>query len=189
MKRITLFLLSIIAALGEKLNDLAFEYLRSTGLLLEIQRTDIESIAGAIIGISAQLPATFDAAGYDASAMLFTTVGKVESIGNHGMAATVTKFTPIDTATVNKIKGSKDYGTMSLSMGSVPGDAGQVLLKTASENGSIHYSIELRYPDGEFHYLDVLVTKFEYADGTVNDVQKVNVDLEICRKPVIIPQP
>lgn len=189
MNRLKVLLTSIVMALGRKLDEIAWRYLRSIGLLLEVQRIEIESIAGALIGISATLPATYDTAGYDISAMVFTPIGKVESIGNHGMSATVTEFTPVDTATVNKIKGAKNYGNMSLVIGSVPGDVGQALLKTASENGNIHYSIELRYPDGEFHYLDALVTKFEYVDGSVNDVQKINVDLAICRKPVIIPQP
>jgi hypothetical protein len=152
------------------------------------QRTIIESLAGATIGISAQLPATFDVAGYDLSSLVFTAIGNVESFGNHGMTAAVTEFTPIDTATVAKVKGSKNYGNMSLVIGNVPGNAGLVLLKTASESNA-HYSVEVRYQDNEFHYLDVIVTKYEYVDGSVNDVQKVNVDLAICRQPVIVPQP
>lgn len=151
------------------------------------QRTVVESLAGARIGISASLPATYDVAGYDASSLQFTPIGEVENYGNHGMSATVTEFTPVDTATVAKVKGSKNYGTMSLSMANLPSNAGQALLKTAAESLA-HYSVELRYPDDEYHYLDVIVTKLEYADGGVNDVHKLNVDFAICRKPVIVPQ-
>lgn len=152
------------------------------------QRTGIESLSGAVIGISASLPATYDVAGYDVSSIIFTPIGQVENFGSHGMAAAVTEFTAIADAVVQKVKGSKNYGTMSLSLGNLPSDAGQVLLKTASEAVNTHYSIEVRYPDTEFHYLDVLVTKLEYVDGGVNDVQKINVDLAICRRPVIVPQ-
>lgn len=152
------------------------------------QRTTIESLSGAVIGISAQLPATYDVAGYDVSSLLFTPIGQVENFGNHGMVAAVTEFTPIDTAVVTKVKGSKNYGTMSLAIGYVPGDVGQALLKIASES-SARYSVEIRYPDNSFHYIEVLVSKLEYVDGTVNDVQKINVDLAICRQPVIVPQP
>jgi hypothetical protein len=152
------------------------------------QRTNIVSLAGAIVGISATLPATYDPAGYDVSGTSYTPVANVESIGNHGMTAAVTTFTPVDTAVVAKVKGSKDYGTINLVLGYVPSDAGQALLKTASEAPQTHYSIELRYQDGETHYLDVLVSKFEYVDGATNDVRKANVDLVICRQPVIIPQ-
>lgn len=153
-----------------------------------VQRAVIESLSGAVIGISASLPATYDVAGYDVSSLVFTPIGQVENYGNHGMTAAITEFTPIDTAVVAKVKGSKNYGTISLSIGNVPGDVGQALLKTASESNN-RYSIEIRYPDTAFHYLDVLVAKFEYVDGGVNDVQKLNVDLVICRQPVIVPQP
>lgn len=151
------------------------------------QRIVVQSLSGARVGISASLPATYDVAGYDVSSLVFTPVGEVESYGNHGLTATVTEFTPVSTATVAKVKGSKNYGTMSLTIGNLPSDAGQVLLKTASESNA-HYSVEVRYQDDEFHYLDVIVTKLEYVDGAVNDVQKLNVDFAICRKPVIVPQ-
>jgi hypothetical protein len=151
------------------------------------QRTVIESGAGTRVGISASLPVTFDTAGYDV--LIFTPIGQVETPGSHGVTAAVTKFTPIDTGVVAKVKGSKDYGVLSLSMANLPSDPGQAILKTASEApSSTHFSIELRYPDDEYHYFDVICSKFEYVDGAANDVQKINCDLEICRKPVIVPQ-
>lgn len=154
-----------------------------------VQRVVIESAAGTRIGISASLPATYDTAGYDVSSIVFTPIAQVESIGNHGMAAAVAKFTPMDTAVVAKVKGSKDYGIISLSMANLPSDPGQAILKTASETlSNVHYSVELRYPDDEYHYFDVIVTKFEYVDGSVDAVQKITCDLEVCRKPVIVPQ-
>lgn len=152
------------------------------------QRTVIESLAGALLSISATLPATYDAAGYDVSSIVFTPVGQIENYGTHGVTAVVTEFTPIDTAVVTKVKGAKNYGVKSIVIGNMPGDAGQAILKAASES-SAHYSIEIRYPDTSFHYLDVLVSKFDYVDGAVNDVSKVNVDLVLCRAPIIIAQP
>src|SRR3954469_7147321 len=112
------------------------------------QRTVIQSLSGARVGISAVLPATFDVAGYDVSSLVFTPIGQIESYGNHGLSAAVTEFTPVDTATVTKVKGSKNYGTMSLVIGNLPSDAGQAILKTASESNA-HYSVEVRYQDDE----------------------------------------
>ena len=152
-----------------------------------VQRVVVQSLSGARIGISAVLPATYDIAGYDLSSLLFTPIGEVETFGSHGLVAAVSEFTPISTATVAKVKGSKNYGTMSLTLANLPSDAGQAILKTASESNA-HYSVEVRYADDEYHYLDVIVTKLEYVDGAVNDVTKLNVDLAICRKPVIVPQ-
>ena len=149
-------------------------------------RTVVETISGAKLSISADIPPTYDAAGYASTDVIFTDVGEVETYGNHGVTAAITEFTPVDTAVVAKVKGSKNYGTMALTIGSVPGDAGQAILKTASESNA-HYSAKITYPDGEVHYLDLLVSKFEYQDGTVNNVQKIGVDLALCRAPVIVP--
>src|SRR5574340_1844691 len=97
------------------------------------QRTVINSLSGATLAITATLPATYDAAGYGATTITWTTIGTIENFGNHGGTKTSTEFTPVDTATVAKVGGSKNSGTMSLVCGSIPGDAGQVLLETAFE--------------------------------------------------------
>ena len=152
-----------------------------------VQRTVVNSTAGATLAISATLPATYDAAGYGATAITYTAVGEVENYGQHGMTAAVTEFTPVDTAVVTKVKGSKNYGTKSLTIGSIPGNAGQVILAAASESNA-RYSVKITYPDTSIHYLDVLVSKYDQVDGAVNDVQKLTVDLAICRKPVIVAQ-
>jgi hypothetical protein len=148
-------------------------------------RTNVGSIAGATLAISASLPATYDQAGYEASAMVYTAVGQVETWGNHGVTAQVSEFTPVDTARVNKVKGSKNYGKMALTLGSIPGDAGQVILKAASESNN-HYSCKCTYPDGEIHYLDVLVSKYEYQDGAANNIMKIGCELDLCNSPVIV---
>jgi hypothetical protein len=148
-------------------------------------RTVVQSISGATLDISAGIPATYDQAGYEASAMVYTPIGEVENYGNHGVTAAITNFTPVDTAVVTKVKGSKDYGTMSLTVGSIPSDAGQAILDAAAESNN-HYSAKLTYPDGEVHYLDVLVSKKEYQDGTVNNISMIAVDLALCRKPVVV---
>jgi hypothetical protein len=148
-------------------------------------RTNVISIAGATISISDDLPATYDAAGYAATTVVFTAIGQVETYGNHGVTANVATFTPVDTAVVTKIKGHKDYGVMNLSFGSIPTDAGQVIVKAASESNN-HYSIKLTYPDSETHYLDVIVSKYEFQDGSVDDIAKVNVDFQVCKAPVIV---
>jgi hypothetical protein len=151
-------------------------------------RTVVQSLAGATLGITASLPATYDQAGYEASVMAYTLVGEIENYGNHGVAAVVTEFTPVDTAQVNKTKGAKNYGKMTLSIGSIPGNAGQAILNEASESSS-HYSVKMTYPDGEVHYMDVLVSKFEFQDGAVNNTMKIGCDLDICRKPVVVAAP
>lgn len=152
-------------------------------------RTDVQAMKGATLGLSATLPATYDAAGYGATAVVYTTVGTIESFGNHGMNATVIKFTPIATGVVAKMKGSKDYGSKQFVLGNIPADTGQVLVATAAES-TARYSAKITYPVGngestpEIHYLDVLVTTREFQDGDVNSVRKLAVAMELCRAAV-----
>lgn len=148
-------------------------------------RTVVEALSGATISISATLPETYDAAGYQSTDIVYTAITEPENFGNHGGVATIIEFTPVDTAVVAKVKGSKNYGTMTMMFGHKPGDAGQAILAAAFES-TAHYSAKVAYQDGEIHYLDVLVSKHENQDGTVNDVQKMAVDLAICKKPVVV---
>lgn len=153
--------------------------------------TVVQSLAGATISISATLPDTYDATGYASTDIVWTTVGEIENFGEHGGTKTITEFTPVATATVAKVGGSKNYGTMALTIGNLAGDAGQALLRTAFEATNTHYSIKIEYSDAgattnEKHYLDVIVAKCSNADGAVNDVRKLMVDLAVCRKPVIV---
>jgi hypothetical protein len=148
-------------------------------------RTVVGTVSSTAIAISASLPATYDAAGYAATTITYTTIGEVENFGNHGVTAAVTEFTPIATAVVAKMKGSKNYGNMSLVVGDIATNAGQVILKAASESNN-HYSVKLTYPDNEIHYLDVIVAKHEFQGGAVNDAMKVACDLAICRAPIIV---
>jgi hypothetical protein len=147
--------------------------------------TTVQSLSGATLAISAALPSTYDAAGYGATTMVYTLIGAIENFGSHGVTAAITEFTPVDTATVTKVKGSKNYGTKSLTLGSIPSDTGQALLDAASES-TARYSAKLTYPSGAIHYMDVLVSKADFQDGAVNDIQKRGVDLAICRKPVVV---
>lgn len=151
-------------------------------------RSVVEALAGATLAISATLPAAYTQVEYESTDLVFTAVGEIENYGNHGVTATVTEFTPVDTATVAKVKGSKNYGTMQLTIGNLPSDAGQVIVRAASESNN-HYSVKITYPDGIVHYLDVIVSKFEYIDGAVNDVQRIAVEFAVCRRPVEVAAP
>jgi hypothetical protein len=152
-------------------------------------RTNIQSLSGATLWLSAQRPNTFDAAGYIDSLIAWSLVGQVEDFGTHGMQAQILTFTAVADAVVQKLKGSKDYGDMTMTLGGVPSDVGQALLALASESQN-RYSARILYPlgDGEVtpesHYFDVLVGSREFNDGSVNNVRKTAVKLSIARKQV-----
>lgn len=146
-------------------------------------RTSVITISGSHLYISANLPLTYDAAGYADTDIIWTEIGQVENYGNHGVSATIVEFTDAATAAVAKLKGSKNYGTMAMTVGSIPSDAGQVIVEAAAESNN-HYSIKMVYPDNEIHYMDVLVAKSENQDGAVNDVARLSVDMALSKRPV-----
>lgn len=153
--------------------------------------TILQTMAGAKLYVSAELPATYDASGYADTGIDWTEVGEIEDHGGHGGTANVPTFTAVDDSIVQKFKGSKNYGTKNLVIGHLPSDAGQDILAAAFESQN-RYSIKIEYAlrqtetTAEKHYLDVLVSSFAYADGPVDAVRKINVGVEICRKPVVV---
>lgn len=151
-------------------------------------RTIPQGTTGIILAICATLPVTYDAAGYADTDLVYTAIGQVEDHGAHGGTKQIIEFTPVDTGIVQKIAGSKNYGTKTMMLGSVPTDAGQVILAAAFESDN-PYSIKITYPDGEVHYLEALISKHEYQDGAANNVSKVAVDLAVTRKPIVVAAP
>lgn len=187
MKRIKMLSIAkaVAYSLAARANDRLFDYGLRMGLILQVAPTTVQSLAGATLAISASIPATHDAAGYAASPMVYTLIGNVEDFGSHGVVSAVMKFTPVATAIVAKRKGSKDYGQMTLKIGRVPSDAGQVILRAASESPN-PYSVKLVYPSGEIHYISALIGSMVNDDGSVDNIQRVTVQLELDQQPVIV---
>lgn len=187
MKRITSLVLALFAAVSESLHRVSFGFMRRQGLLLSAAHTAVESLTDTIYAISASLPATYDAAGYGATTIVYTAIGKVQTILPYGSDRAVNKFQPIAGA-VEKIKGAPDYGDGDMIFGSVPADAGQVIVKAADASPN-HYSLKITYPDGEVHYLDIIVAGFKYAGGGEGTPITVTAKIGICRAPVIVVAP
>lgn len=177
-------LAAIVSSIGAYLAPRVFNYAQKTGLIVCMAENTVPvTVTGATLAISATLPATYDQAGYESTDMVYTTIGEIENFGNHGGTKQIVEFTPADTGVVAKMAGSKNYGTMSLTMAHIPTDAGQAILEAAFESTN-HYSAKMTYPSGRVHYMDVLVGKNENQDGDANAVQKTAVDLALARKPV-----
>lgn len=146
--------------------------------------TDVASITDTIYAISATLPATYDAAGYGATGLIYTTIGQVSQFTPYGSKRPVNKFQPIRGA-VQKTKGSPDYGDGDMQMADVPADAGQIILK-AAEASPNHYSLKITYSDGEIHYLDVIVASWELSGGKNGDPLIRTATLGICKAPTVV---
>ena len=146
--------------------------------------TAVASHTDAVYAISASLPATYDAAGYGATTITYTTIGKVQDFMPYGAKRPVNEFVPISGA-VEYTKGAARYGQGALVMGDVPADAGQVILK-AADASSAHYSLKITYPDTEVHYLDVIVAGWELSGGREGAPMLRTATLAVCKAPVVV---
>jgi hypothetical protein len=106
--------------------------------------------AGSALAISAGNPATNDAAGY--AALTYTEVGQIDKIGAIGAVFAKVEFQPLKGAK-QKHKGSRDNGSLSPTLAHDESDAGQALLRTASDDATSKlYSFLVTYPTGAKRY-------------------------------------
>ncbi len=185
MKRTNL--LQKVMAVAEALHVMLLEYLFRAGLVLRAAHTTVESFTDTTYAISASLPATYDAAGYAATTVVYTTIGKVSDFMPYGSKREVNKFMPI-AGGVEKMKGSPDYGSGDLVCADVPADTGQIILM-AAEISPNHYSMKITYPDGEVHYLDVIVSGWVLSGGKEGQPLLRTATLDVCRAPVVVVAP
>lgn len=144
----------------------------------------IASFSDATYSISATLPATYDSAGYGSTAITFTEIGKVQSFPEFGSQSNVNEFVPIKGA-VEYYKGARRYGSGPMVVGDLPANAGQVIVK-AAEASQAPYSMKITYPDGEIHYLEVLVSSWKLSGAQEGTAMTRTADISLMRVPVVV---
>lgn len=108
--------------------------------------TDVSTTTGATVGVSATLPATFDSLGY--AAVVFTDLGEVVDVGELAKSFNVVSHQSVGRAYPQKLKDVYDIANVTLTIGRVTTDAGQVLLQAALA-ASASYSFQLTLPSGD----------------------------------------
>jgi len=176
--------IAVATAFARSAHSKLFNLMVRNGLVLQAAHTGVAAITDTTYAISATLPATYDAAGYGDTDTVYTTIGKVSTMTPYGSKRDVNKFQPI-AGTVEKTKGSPDYGQGDMVMADVPADAGQVIMK-AAEASPNHYSLKITYADGEVHYLDILVSGWVLSGGSEGDPLLRTATIDVCRAPVVV---
>jgi hypothetical protein len=136
----------------------------------------VHTAAGASIGISASAPATFNVAGYDA--LTLTNVGEVTDLGEFGREYALVTHNPLATRATIKRKGSYNEGQISLQLALDADDAGQILLRAASESDADHY-FGITDQDGTVYFFPAQVMSFKINVGSVDNIVTATVTLEI----------
>lgn len=135
-----------------------------------------QTVAGTEISISAVLPATFNAAGYDA--LTWAEIGEITNGGSHGRTYQVVKHNPIKTRGTQKFKGSFDEGTKTIQLAVDDKDPGQVIVKTAL-NDDADYAFCVTYQDGSKDYFCAKVTSWSKSTESVDSMYSASVGVEI----------
>lgn len=136
----------------------------------------VRTSAGTTIGLSANQPATYNAAGYDA--LTFTAIGEVTDLGEFGREYSLVTHNPLGSRGTVKKKGSFNEGTMTLQLGLDTDDAGQILAKTASLSDA-DYSFKVTTQNGDIYYFQAQVMSFKVGVGSVDQITSATITLEL----------
>lgn len=177
----------LVSAVFKPLHTRLFRALARSGLLAMTAHSSTETMTGTTYAISATLPATYDAAGYGLTSIVYTVIGSVIEFSPYGSKRDVQKVKPIN-GPVEKIKGQADYGDGDMVCSYLPLDPGQIILK-AAEASANHYSLKITYPDGEIHYLDIIVAGFSYPQAKEAAPFLLTCPIGVCKAPVVVAAP
>ncbi len=141
--------------------------------------------AGSALAISAASPATQTLPGY--AALTFTEVGQIDKIGAIGATFAKVEFQPLK-GPKQKHKGSVDYGSLSPTVAHDESDAGQTLLRTASDDATSKlYSFMVTYPTGAKRYFQGRVFGYpettDGADTILTAAPTIEIDTVIIKGP------
>ena len=132
--------------------------------------------AGTTLGISAAAPATYDEPGF--SVLSFTDVGEITDMGEYGREYALVTHNALGNRRTVKRKGSYNDGALTMSLGRVPSDAGQVVLLAALDSDA-SYSFEVTLQDGTTQYFSGQVMSYTTNVGSVDQITGASVTVEI----------
>ena len=142
------------------------------------------TLAGTIVSISDDIPATYDAAGFAAVGVVFTVVGEVSNLGDTGRTYEDVSYNTLGERGTVHLKGTYDEPETTFEMIADRADAGQVIVKAASESDE-NYSFKVEYQNGDVDYFQGKVFSFVTAGGEANTVRTVSANIRIDRRGVV----
>lgn len=145
---------------------------------------NLVTLAGTIISVSANIPATYDSSGFTNVGMVYTPVGEVTNLGSHGRTYQDVSFTTLAERGTVHLKGTYDEPETTFEMISDRTNAGQIIMKTASGSDS-DFAFKLVYQNGEIDYFLGKVFSFVTNGGDANAVRSVSANIRIDRRGVV----
>ena len=142
--------------------------------------SDVVSSVGTIVSVSATAPATYDATGF--AALTWAAGGELADLPAFGAEAALATHTPLQTGIVAKRRGSRNSGSVTLTMALSETDAGQVILQTkgsAAAGASALVSVKVALVNGDIQYFTAQVMSFKTNVGNADAITMAEVTLEI----------
>lgn len=136
----------------------------------------IQSNAGATISICASLPASHNAAGFNA--LTWSVIAEITNLPEFGRVYELIRHKPVGTRATRKLKGSYDEGQLPLELASDTDDPGQILLKSASGSDNT-YSFRIVMGNGDKYFFLGMVMSFVAGGGDVDTVFAAKSTVEL----------
>lgn len=138
----------------------------------------VMTTAGSTISLSATLPATYDATGYNA--LTWTTVGEVTDLGEAGKTFNTVNHSPIGSRRMIKLKGLYNNGSLQIQFGRDFSDAGQTAFQAARDVDT-PYAFRIVLQSGKKLYFTGLVMDFKYKMGSAETVTAGSSTIELVQ--------
>lgn len=136
----------------------------------------IQTNAGASFAVCATLPATHNAAGFNA--LPFAEVGELTNLPEFGRKYALITHKPIKTRATQKRKGSYDEGQLPLELALDEDDAGQQIMMAASESDEVH-AFRVTMQNGDKYFMLGMVMDWTIGGGDVDQVTSAKSTVEL----------
>lgn len=145
-----------------------------------------QTSTGVVLSVVADLPATFDEAGY--AALTWVEVGELIDLPEYGPTVTVVESNPLKTGITEKYAGFTNFGSVSLGLEWDLEDAGQTILAAAINPGGafVPHSFQVEYNDGTVEYFHGGVFSYTRSAGSANSMVGSTVQVEINSEVVSV---
>lgn len=134
------------------------------------------------------LPATLDAAGFEAVSMVYVKIGQISNIPEFGPTISVVESNPLETGITEKFTGFVNYGSITIEADYDDEDAGQELVlnavTTTDASFGKEFSFKLEYQSGAVRYWVGRFFSATENPGSANSMVTTSMNVEI-NSPVV----
>ena len=152
--------------------------------------SDIFSSVGTKVSVADAAPATYDETGF--AALTWALCGELAELPSYGAEAALATHTPLATGVVAKRRGSKNFGSLALTMAISETDAGAAILETTADadaGADAQVSVKVEFPSGRIQYFTSQVMSFKTNASNADSITMGEVTLEIDNTVVKVAAP